>query len=49
MKKINDFKSNEISLAAANNVKGGDVSEWYISQRTSGGEPVSDGELSEAI
>lgn len=49
MKNLKNFKSNEISLEAANNVKGGDFSEWYISQRTSGGEAVSAGELSEAV
>lgn len=48
MKGLNNFKSNEISLNAANNVKGGNnFCEWYINQRA--GKTIAQGQITKAM
>ncbi|NJN78361.1 MAG: hypothetical protein HC803_08575 [Saprospiraceae bacterium] len=50
MNNLTNFKANEISLAAANNVKGGNnFCEWYINQRTSEGKKVNQGQINKAM
>jgi hypothetical protein len=49
MSKLQNFKSQEINLNDAANLKGGIFCEWYINQRTAAGKKTNNGQMKKAI
>lgn len=50
MKKLANFKANELNTKEAFNLKGGNnFCQWYINQRTAKGKKVNQGQITKAM